>query len=100
MDSRHELFIQELLNQLITTINQYIIEKTDDLLIHQVAIDEIKEIAFSIFNYLPMDVDVEGILTKKNLLSIDIVAFPHIDEPTRHGMKSDHNESFIQLLEN
>lgn len=78
MDARHETFQQEILNQVISTINQYIKNNTDDLLLDNILQDQIKEISKHIYLYSKIAVDVEGILSKHNLLSIDVVLFPLI----------------------
>ncbi len=76
MDARHEPFQQEILNQLITTINIYIKNNTDKLVITATLHKAIKDICRHIYLYSKRDVDVDGILSKHNLLSIDVVFFP------------------------
>lgn len=80
MDVRHESFDQEVFNQLITIINKYLTENIDGILNYPPALNLIKEVTKTIFNDLHMDIDVDEIVAKKNLLSIDVVVFPHIDD--------------------
>lgn len=99
MDPRHELFEQELLNQFITLINHYMTQYTDDLLHNQTFLDEIKELAHAIFDYLQSSTDVEEILAKKNLLSIDVVTFPHLDDPTHDIFKVNDKQGLMEFIE-
>src|SRR5690349_21323472 len=95
MDSRHESFKEGLLNQLITIINNYIKDNTDELVIDHHTLIEISDICKRIYRYLGVEVDINGILSKHNLLSIDVVLFPHIPDPESRKIL---NESDFQTL--
>jgi len=80
MDSRHQSIEQELLNNLVYTINHYIVDNIDDFIEQDDLQAEFKEISFHIYAYAKQWVDIEGIFSKKNLLSIDTVLLPEVDE--------------------
>jgi len=81
MDSRHESYKQEVLNQLISVINAYIKDNTDNVVVDYVVQTQIKEICKSIYQYVGAEIDIDGILSKKNLLSIDVVLLPMVADP-------------------
>lgn len=80
MDPRHESLEQELLNDLINLLNQYIQEQTDELLEKPELCKELKEIADYIYSHVKLNVEVDEIFSKKNFLSIDIVPLPFLGE--------------------
>ena len=80
MDPRHEIIIQELSNDLILFINKYIQENLDDVLVDSELCSDINIITNSIYANTDIFVDVEKILSKKNLLSLDTVFFPLLHE--------------------
>jgi hypothetical protein len=98
MDSRYEPFPQEILNQLISIINTLIQENTDDLLMNEVLRDRVKKIGEYIYLYTEHDVDVSGILSKHNLLSIDVVLFPLIYEIANHVTLVDNFDELISRI--
>lgn len=76
MDPRHESRAQEILNQIIELINQLLRETPADVISNP----DIKTIAHLIYDYAQMKVDVDDTLAKHNLLSVDMVLLPHIEE--------------------
>lgn len=81
MDARHESFKQDVINHLLTLVNQYVAEQTDHLVADSDCLAEISHLCEPIYDYVGIDVDVHNILSKHNLLSIDVVLFPHVDDP-------------------
>src|SRR6185437_13346232 len=96
MDVRHQSFKEALLNQIITTINKYINENVDSLLENKSLQSEIKYICKHIYDYLTIPVDIDGILSKHNLLSIDVVLFPIISDPEANRILN--NGDFKKLI--
>ncbi len=80
MDARHEPLQQEILNQLISKMNDYIKDNIDELVSNKILQDQIKAICKLIYYYSKLEVDIDGILSKHNLLSTDVVFFPAISE--------------------
>lgn len=82
MDPRHEFLEQEMLNELISTINRYIHEHTDEILEKPKLCKEMQEISACIYNHAKLPVDLDGIFSKRNFLSIDVVSLPLLDDMT------------------
>ncbi|HVE44978.1 MAG TPA: hypothetical protein VNC84_07625 [Gammaproteobacteria bacterium] len=80
MDARHEPIEQEVFNQLISLINCYIRENVDDIVTHQFLREDFREMLSAIYHCADMFVDIDGLLSIKNFLSIDIVPLPVIGE--------------------
>ncbi|MBX3708785.1 MAG: hypothetical protein KIT56_08605 [Gammaproteobacteria bacterium] len=97
MDPRHESFQEELLNQLITIINCYLKNNIDTIVVNQRLQDQIKNICNKIYPYLGLKVDVDGILSKHNLLSIDVVFFPKVTDPEAN--KIFREDAFLTLID-
>jgi len=81
MDPRHESLKQAVLNHLIQSINQYLIDHTDQLVKNEFVLNEIAAITKPIYHYLGMNINSDEILSKHNLLSIDVVLFPIATDP-------------------
>jgi|GEM_PF-5346697 hypothetical protein len=81
MDSRHESFKEGLLNHLINVINGFVQANTDSILANELLCGKISDICERIYEYLGVNIDIEDILSKHNLLSIDVVLFPTIADP-------------------
>lgn len=96
MDPRHEPLKEAFLNHLITTINFYIQQHLNDLVNHPDVIHEIDCIAREIYRYLGIKVDVEAILSRHNLLSIDVVLFPSVADTEANKILTD--EAFKKLV--
>lgn len=82
MDPRHESLSQEMLNQFIHLMNNYVRQNTDEVVTHDRLREDMKRMALYIYDYAHMRVDVEAMLSKKNLLSVDIVPLPSVNELT------------------
>lgn len=80
MDPRHESLKRAALTQLIIVINHYIQHNIDDIFASDVIYNEVQGICKSIYTFIGIEVDVDTILSKQNLLSIDMVLFPHLDD--------------------
>lgn len=80
MDSRHESLEQEILNELIDLINGYVRDNLDDVLTDERLNQDIKKVAQYVYDYARLYIDLDSMLSKKNLLSIDVVPFPKIEE--------------------
>ena len=80
MDSRHESEEQEILNELIDSINIYILDNLDEILVRESLLEDIKSVSRSIYAYAQISIDVEDYLSKKNFLSIDVVCLPKIND--------------------
>lgn len=97
MDSRHESFKEALLNKIITLINVYIQNHTDQYIENTLLQTQIHRICQQIYQYLGMQVDVSGVLSKHNLLSVDVVLFPLIADTESNQILSD--QGFKKLME-
>ena len=82
MDSRHESLEQEILNELIESINIYILDNLDEIIVRDRLLEDMKDISRCIYNYAEMEIDVDEYLSKKNILSIDIVHLPKLNGET------------------
>lgn len=80
MDSRHESLEQETLNELIDLINVYLRDNIDDVLTDERLNHDIREVAQYIYEYARYPINLGSMLSRKNLLSIDVVPLPKIDE--------------------
>jgi hypothetical protein len=96
MDVRHQSFKEALINQIITIINKYINENIDSLLKNESLQSEIKYICKHIYDYLNIPVDIDGILSKHNLLSIDVVMLPLVTDPEANRILN--NGDFKKLI--
>ncbi|VVC75792.1 hypothetical protein AQUSIP_10890 [Aquicella siphonis] len=97
MDPRHESFKQGLLNHVISTINSYMKDNMDAFVASETSQEKARKICKHIYQYLGVAVDVDGIISKHNLLSIDVVMLPVVDDPeARKILKQD---TFLALLE-
>ncbi len=96
MDPRHESLEREILNQLIMIVNRYIEENIDDLLNDEIIQREIKTICKMIYGFVGMNIDVDGFLSKHNLLSIDVVLFPLLANVAESRFHS--SEKFPDLI--
>lgn len=92
MDSRHESLQQQTLNHLINVFNNYISQNIDTFLQKDELHNDVKEMAKTIYHCAGKQVEVELILAKENLLSIDRVPLPIIDEMLPN------EEDFLKLL--
>lgn len=97
MDPRHQSFKQGLLNELIGLINDYMHDHVDQLVQNEVLLIYLREICRLIYSYLDLKVDVEGILSRKNLLSIDMVLLPLATDP--EAIKVLKDDDFFKLIE-
>lgn len=80
MDSRHETREQELLNELIEGINIYILDNLDEIIIRDKLLNDMKIISRCIYAYANMPVNVDDFISRKNLLSVDVVHLPKLAE--------------------
>lgn len=96
MDPRHESQKQAVLNHLIQSINTYLIDHTDQLVKNEFVLNEISGITKSIYHYLGMNIDSDEILSKHNLLSIDVVLFPTATDP--EADKKFNDAEFANLM--
>jgi len=96
MDPRHESPERAALTQLIILINHYIQNNIDDIFANEMIYQEIKGICETIYFFLGVEVDVETILSKQNLLSIDMVLFPHLNDVTEN--KFHQSKEFNQVI--
>jgi hypothetical protein len=78
MDARHEALEQSIVNELIEIMNHTMRERTEALLSNKALCDDIKAIATVIYHYAQMWVDVEGVISKQNVLSTDVVLLPMV----------------------
>lgn len=97
MDSRHESFKQGLLNHLIIAINTYIQNNTDSFIGDEYVQNNIAKICDQIYHFFGVTVDIYGVLSKHNLLSIDVVLFPTVSDP--EASKILKESDFIKLIE-
>lgn len=96
MDCRHESLKEGLLNHLITTINTYMLENIDTLVIDETLLHELAAICQAIYRYLGVSVDTSNILSRHNLLSKDVVVFPEVPDPEANKILS--NADFGHLI--
>lgn len=94
MDPRHQSIAQETLNELVDLINKYVRDSTDEVLAKQELHNDMRKISKYIYQYADMKVDVDGILSTKNILSIDTVLLPNLDKV----LIQDKN-SFMQVVD-
>lgn len=80
MDSRHESQEQEVLNSIIHYMNRYIQDNTEEIIAKEHLRHNIKAIATTIYRYVQMWADVEGVLSNKNFLSVDVVLLPPLHD--------------------
>lgn len=80
MDSRHESFEQETMNQCIELMNDYICKNTDELASKESLREDMRIISQYIYHFSHLPVDVDAVFSKKNLLSVDIISLPLIEE--------------------
>lgn len=97
MDSRHETLDQEILNRFIHYLNQFIANNVDEILIQAWLANDIKRISQHIYDYAQIEVDIVNLLAKKNLLSIDLVQLPMIDDATLCRVER-KNSDFSKML--
>lgn len=96
MDSRHESQKEGFANQVILTINTYIINNIDTLLKDKILREEFADICKRIYAYLGVVVDIDNTLSNHNLLSKDIVLFPVVPDP--EGSKILNDAEFENLV--
>lgn len=97
MDPRHESFKQGLLNHIINTINLYIRDNTDAIVQSPFLLNAVRGICKRIYAYLGVPVDVDEIISRQNLLSIDVVMLPAVEDP--EAGKILNEDDFLHLLE-
>lgn len=104
MDSRHESYKELLLNQLVSKINTFVKANTDNIVSNPVLHKQLKQMTHCIYKYLgaSSNVDTESILSKHNLLSIDVVLFPLVHEATANKILNEaefeHLMSHLQYI--
>jgi hypothetical protein len=101
MDSRHEAHEQEILNSIINFINRYIQENIEEIIKKDHLRHNIKIIATAIYEYAQMWIDVEGVLSNKNFLSVDVVLLPPLhDSYVPQAKFSEVIENINSVLQN
>lgn len=80
MDPRHESRELEILNEIIHFINHYIQQHAEEILAREKLRNDIKKIAKIIYHYAHKWIDVEGVFSNRNFLSIDVVLLPAITD--------------------
>ncbi|OGT63007.1 MAG: hypothetical protein A3E85_04900 [Gammaproteobacteria bacterium RIFCSPHIGHO2_12_FULL_45_12] len=79
MDARHQSVAEETLNQLVNFMNQYLQTEMDQVLAIRELHTDMRKILKYIYQYAKLEVDVDAILSKQNLLSVDRVGLPRLD---------------------
>ena len=97
MDSRHESHELEILNELIDSINIYILDNLDEIVIRDKLLLHMRDISKYIYDYAHIQIDVNEFISKKNLLSIDIVHLPKLPEEALFPHNG--NGKFHKMLE-
>jgi len=97
MDSRHITLAQQISNEIIKFINRYVQDNTDDILLQHDLVEDIKDISKCLYEYADMTVDVENIFSKKNMLSIDTVFLPYIEEGNSY--KQQNTMDYVEFIE-
>lgn len=97
MDPRHESYKQGMLNHIINTINVYMKDHTDTFVVNDSAQEKIKHICKQIYRYLGVRVDVDGVISRHNLLSIDVVTLPVVEDPEAQRILK--QDDFVRLIE-
>lgn len=101
MDTRHESIKEGFANHIILTINNYILNNIDTLVSDKILQNELIDICERIYLYLGMEVDCENILSNHNLLSKDVVVFPHATDPEASKILNDIDfEKLIHAIKN
>jgi hypothetical protein len=100
MDSRHESLREGLLNHFIHILNAYIASDTDTLVEDDSLRHAIQSMCHQIYQFFGEAVDVDGILSKHNLLSIDVVLLPLIPDPEPSTLlKKTEFSNFVNEME-
>jgi hypothetical protein len=97
MDARHITLAQQISNEIIQFINRYVQDNTDDILSQHDLLEDLKEISKCLYEYADMTVDVESIFSKRNILSIDTVFLPHIEEGNLY--KQRNTVDYMEFIE-
>ena len=80
MDPRHETLAQEISNELIISMNKYIQENLDEVLLDQELCENMQLIGQLLYFHADMQIDIEQIISKKNFLSLYTVFLPLIEQ--------------------
>ena len=80
MDPRHETKMQVVLNHIISNINDYVTSHIDFVLNHPTLDRNLIKIIEWIETFSGQEIEAEALLSRQNLLSVDRVLIPHIEE--------------------
>lgn len=93
MDSRHEFLIQDIFNELLTDINQFLQDNVETLVDNPNLLSTLQQITETIYACAQDDVDVYSVLSKQNLLAIHPLSLPTLPD----AVYSSHAD-FLQCL--
>lgn len=98
MDPRHQSSDEYIFNEIIAAVNHYITDHVDYLcdMRNKKIRRYIKQVCQSVYEYAGVSVDIDAILAKKNLLSIDVVLFPYVRDED-FTKKHDHR-MYMQVV--
>ena len=96
MDPRHESKEQLIINKIITLVNQFLMQQSTLLYTNFSIFQIIRDLTMHLYHFAELSIDVDSVLAKRNLLSLDAVLFPTITELT---LSDEKKLQFLELCQ-
>ena len=96
MDPRHESKEQLIINKIITLVNQFLMQQSTLLYTNFSIFQIIRDLTMHLYHFAELSIDVDSVLAKRNLLSLDAVLFPTITELT---LSDEKKQQFLELCQ-